>query len=86
MMLCRIDGSAVSSACHPSLHGWRLVICQPIDEHGADRGEPVLAIDPFHSGLHQRVMVTTDGSGARERVNDKHSPLRNMVLGLFDQP
>lgn len=84
MMLCRIDGSAMSTASHPSLHGWRLAICQPIDEAGKDAGQPVLAIDPFHAGLHQRVMVTTDGSGTRHRVHDERSPLRNMVLGILD--
>ena len=84
MMLCRIDGSAVSVACCESLRGWRLAICQPIDASGGDTGEPVLAIDPYHAGLHQRVFVTTDGIGTRTRVHDEHSPLRNMVIGILD--
>lgn len=84
MLLCRIDGSAVTHACHESIQGWRLAICQPVDETGRDEGEPVLAIDPFHAGLHQRVMVTTDGSGTRGRVHDERSPLRNMVLGILE--
>ena len=84
MLLCRVDGSVVTSICHPSLEGWKLAVCQPLDEMGQDSGEPVLAIDPFHAGLHQLVMVTTDGSGTQDRVNDERSPLRNMVLGILE--
>jgi ethanolamine utilization protein EutN len=84
MMHCRVDGTAISSTCHPSLQGWRLVICQPINEDGVDQGQPVLAIDPYHAGLHQRVLVTTDGIGTRHRVHDDNSPLRNMVMGILD--
>lgn len=84
MLLCRIDGSAVAAHAHPSLQGWRLAICQPVDETGRDRGVPVLAIDPFQAGLHQRVLVTTDGAGTRTRVHDEKSPLRNMVQAILD--
>ncbi len=83
-MHCRIDGTVVSTVCHPSLKGWRLVICQPVDDTGKDQGQPVLAIDPFHAGLHQHVFITTDGIGTRHRVHDDRSPLRNMVMGIID--
>lgn len=86
MQLARIDGSAVATHAHPTLAGWRLAICQPVDEHGTDQGEPVLAIDPLHAGLHTLVAITTDGMGTRQKVHDDSSPLRHMVLAIIDEP
>lgn len=84
MTYARIDGSIVSAACHPSMQGWRTVICQPLDEHGREEGTPVLAIDPLGAGLHQRVILSTDGATTRERVRDPKTPLRNIIIGVVD--
>lgn len=84
MIHARIDGTMVTSACHPSMAGTRTVICQPLDADGRDDGAPILAIDSLGAGLHQRVMVSTDGSATRELVRDPKSPLRNFVLGIID--
>ena len=84
MTYARVDGSIVPAACHPSMEGWRTVICQPLDEHGEAEGAPLLAIDPLEAGLHQIVLLSTDGSTTRERVGDPKSPLRNIVIGVVD--
>ncbi|MGF1448429.1 MAG: EutN/CcmL family microcompartment protein [Opitutales bacterium] len=84
MQLARVDGNITATICHPSMRGWRTLICQPIAEDGSDAGQPMLAIDPHGAGLHARVIVSTDGMATRGRVEDVHSPLRNMVIGLAD--
>ncbi len=84
MLFARIDGTIVASACHPSMAGHRTVICQPLDAEGRDEGTPVLAIDPLGAGLHQRVVLTTDGSATRKLVGDPKSPLRNLIIGIVD--
>ena len=85
MILARVDGSIVSTVCHPSMLGHRTIICQPIDAQGREEGAPILALDPLGAGQHQRVMVSTDGSRTREHVKDPKSPLRNIVLGIIDR-
>ncbi len=85
MMLARVDGVVVATVCHPSMIGHRSIICQPIDDEGRDEGAPFLAIDPQGAGLHERVLISTDGSHARLHVRDPKSPLRNIVLGIVDQ-
>ena len=45
---------------------------------------PILATDPHGAGLHQRVLVSTDGPSTQRKVGDMKSPLRNMVVGLLD--
>lgn len=86
MIPARIDGNIVAATCHPSMAGTRTVICQPIDAQGRDEGTPILATDTLGAGLHEHVMVSTDGSFTRELVHDPKSPLRNFVLGIVDTP
>jgi microcompartment protein CcmK/EutM len=86
MITARVDGVIVATISHPSLHGCRTVICQPVDELGRDEDTPVLAVDPHGAGLHERVILSTDGSATREFVKDAKSPLRNLILGIVDPP
>jgi microcompartment protein CcmK/EutM len=84
MVYARIDGTVVSTISHPSMRGWKTVICQPLDADGNDDGIPVLAVDPHGAGLHQRVILSTDGSATRVLVGDPNSPLRNLIIGIAD--
>ncbi len=84
MVHARIDGTIVAAACHKSMEGHRTVICQPLGADGSDDGAPVLAIDPLGAGLHQLVILSTDGSATRDYVGDPKSPLRNLILGIVD--
>ena len=63
-----------------------MIICQPLDEKGGAEGSPVLALDPHGAGQHQRVILSTDGSATREYVGDPRSPLRNIIIGIVDDP
>ena len=85
MILARIDGVIVSTVCHPSMHGCRTVICQPLNERGAPEGAPVLALDAHGAGQHQHVLVSTDGAAVRAHVGDEHSPLRNSIIAILDE-
>ena len=82
MKLARVDGSVVSTVCHPSLKGWRVLICQPINEEGEETDEPLLAIDPQGAHKHQKVILSSDGVATRHCVGDDHSPLNYMVVGI----
>ncbi len=84
MILARIDGHAVPSIAHPSLRGQRIVFCTPVDDGGRSTGAPFAALDPLGAGRHARVFITTDGSWTQGTVHDKHSPIRNQVIGLVD--
>lgn len=84
MILARVDGVIVSTVCHSSMAGHRMIICQPLDEQGRAEGAPILALDPHGAGQHQRVLVSTDGSHTRTHVKDPKSPLRNIILGVID--
>lgn len=85
MHLARVEGSIVASRKHKSLLGWRLVICQPICKNGTNQGLPIVAIDPHGAGMHQKVIISSDGFAARKAVGDPMSPLRMMIVGIVDE-
>jgi ethanolamine utilization protein EutN len=85
MLLARVEGNVVATRKHPSLEGWRLVVCQPISQQGEPEGPPQIAIDAHGAGLHQRVVISSDGSAARQAVGDPKSPARWLVLGVVDE-
>ncbi len=84
MKLAQIKGYITSTAKHPSLHGWRLLIAQPIDQDGTADGDPQVVLDHLGAAIHQCVLITSDGSEARKLVGDELSPARWSVLGIVD--
>ncbi len=84
MLLARVEGSLIATRKHPSYTGWRLLICQPINQSGEPEGVPQVAIDPHGAGMHQRVVISSDGLAARKAVGDDRSPARWIILGIVD--
>jgi len=60
-------------------------VCQPINLEGEDDGTPIIAIDPHGAGMHQHVIVSSDGLAARRAVGDNRSPVRMMISGIIDE-
>jgi len=85
MLLCRVEGSATSTVRHPSLKGWRLLICQPVNESGSEEGIPILCLDALGAGVGQIVLASSDGKSVREKIGDPYSPARYMSIALIDE-
>jgi len=85
MLLARVEGNVVGTRKHPSFEGWRLVICQPIGTTGEPEGAPQIAIDSHGAGMHQEVIISSDGLAARLAVGDDRSPVRWQVVGIVDE-
>jgi ethanolamine utilization protein EutN len=85
MQIAEVVGQAVSTVKHPSMHGWRLLVVQPLGVDGKHDGEPLLAIDSLGAGTTQHVLISNDGAGARELIGDRTSPVRWLVLGICDE-
>lgn len=84
MQIARVEGKAIATVKHPSFSGARLLVVQPLDIRGADEGEPLLVIDQLGASRGDKVIISSDGAGARKMLNDKRSPVRWMVMGLCD--
>ena len=85
MLLARVEGNLVATRKHPSFDAWRLVICQPISGQGEPEGVPIVAIDSHGAGMHQQVIISSDGLAARKAVGDDKSPVRWMVTAIVDE-
>ena len=77
MQVARVIGTVTSSFKHESLVGAKLLLVQPLlaDGEGYD-GDPQVAIDTVSAGIHDHVVITSDGRLMREVLNSKHTPAR----------
>lgn len=85
MLLARVVGNVVSTQKHKSLMGQRLLLCQPESSDGKPQGAPLAAIDTLGAGIHQQVILSSDGLTARVIVRDPHSPARYIIIGILDE-
>ena len=85
MQLGTVEGHATSTIKHPSLAGWRMLVVQPLDPSGKPDGDPLLVLDRLGAGTGDRVLLTSDGRGARELVGSENCPARWFVMGIVDE-
>jgi ethanolamine utilization protein EutN len=81
MLLARVMGHGTSTVKHRSLVGAKLLLVQPLRSLTL---EPVLALDRLHARAGDLVLISSDGLGAREMVDDETSPARWSVVGIVD--
>jgi len=60
-------------------------VCQPISGAGEPEGAPQVAVDPLGAGMHQRVLISSDGLAARRTVGDDKSPARWILIAIVDE-
>ncbi len=84
MLIGRVIGDVVATQKAPSHEGCKILVVQPLNLDGSDRGEPVLALDAVDAGVGDRVLVTTEGFSAMTAVERPNSPIDMAVLGVID--
>lgn len=84
MQLAHVQGRATTTVRHPSLASVKLLVCQPLGIDGQASGDPVLAVDKLGAGANDKVLLTSDGQGLRELLDDETSPVRWWTLGIVD--
>ena len=85
MQIGKVVGRAISTVKHPSFQGVKLLLVQALDGKGNPDGEPVLTVDALGAGPGMRVLISSDGKGARELVGAKNSPVRWLTVGVLDE-
>ncbi len=84
MLIGRVIGDVVATQKDASHHGRKILVVQPLQLDGSDRGEPVLALDSVGAGVGDRVLLATEGFSAMTAVGRPHSPIDMAVLGVID--
>ena len=55
MILARVIGTVVATVKNASLEGKTLLVVQPLDRQGRDKGKPVVAIDTVGAGVGEKI-------------------------------
>ena len=77
-------GSARATVKHESFEGQKLVVIQPLGVDDSVDGPPLIAVDGLGSRAGDHVMVTSDGTYAREVTGNQSTPARWSVMGIMD--
>jgi ethanolamine utilization protein EutN len=84
MLIGRVIGNVVATQKAPSHEARKILVVQPLNLDGSDRGEAVLALDAVDAGIGERVLLATEGFSAMTAVGRPNSPIDMAVIGVID--
>jgi ethanolamine utilization protein EutN len=83
MILGRVIGKVVATMKNASLEGQRLLIVQPIDRHGRDKGKAIVALDSVGAGAGETVYWCR-GKEASFPFLPAEVPTEATIVGIVD--
>ncbi|PYU14765.1 MAG: hypothetical protein DMG29_08790 [Acidobacteria bacterium] len=84
MLIGRVIGDVVATQKSPSHQGRKILVVQPLNLDGSDRGDVVLALDAVDAGIGDRVLIVTEGFSAMTAVGRPNSPIDMAIVGVID--
>ncbi len=84
MLIGRVIGDVVATQKAASHVGRKILVVQPLNLDGSDRGEAVLALDAVDAGVGDRVLIVSEGFSAMTAVGRPQSPIDMAVIGVID--
>jgi ethanolamine utilization protein EutN len=84
MQPARVLGSTHATVKHESFVGQRLVVVQPLSSGGDSDGPPLITVDSLGCRRGDQVMITSDGTYARQATGHENTPARWSVIGIID--
>jgi ethanolamine utilization protein EutN len=85
MLIARVIGDLVATQKHPSHEGHNLLLVQPLNLDGSNRGDAVIALDAIGAGIGDQVLLTIDGYAAMSAIGRMQSPIDAAVIGFIDK-
>ncbi|MBM3738180.1 MAG: hypothetical protein FJW39_20550 [Acidobacteria bacterium] len=84
MLIARVIGDIAATQKHASHEGRKILVVQPLNLDGSDRGDAVVALDAVDAGIGDRVLLVTEGYSAMTSVGRPESPIDMAVIGVID--
>ncbi len=84
MLIGRVVGNLVATQKDSQLEGAKLLLVQPLDLEGKDRGGAVLAIDGADAGPGDRVLLVQEGRAAQLVLGKGVAAVDAAVVGVVD--
>lgn len=83
MLLGRVIGNVVATMKNQSLVGQRLLIVQPIDRNGRDKGKSIVALDSVGAGAGETIYWCR-GKEASFPFLPSEVPTEATIVGIVD--
>ena len=83
MLLGRVIGNVVATMKNESLVGQRLLIVQPLDRNGRDKGKPLVALDSVGAGVGETIYWCR-GKEASFPFLPAEVPTEATIVGIVD--
>lgn len=84
MLIGRVVGEIVATQKAPSHEGMKILLVQPLNLDGSERGQAVVAMDAVSAGVGECVLLSTEGFSAMTAVGRPNSPIDSAVIGVID--
>lgn len=85
MQIARVIGNIVSTVKHASYNSHKLMIVQPLTPDLKPKGNIMVAIDNAQSGEGDLVLLLSEGTSARQILNQGEAPIRALIVGIVDK-
>jgi microcompartment protein CcmK/EutM len=85
MLIGRVIGEVVATRKHASHENRKILLVQPLNLDGSDRGDAFVALDAVDAGVGDRVLLTTEGFSAFTSVGRNLAPIDMAVIGVIDE-
>ena len=83
MLLGRIIGNVICTMKDPALLGQKLLIVQPLDREGRDKGRPIIALDAVGAGAGETIYWCR-GKEASFPFLPADPPTEATIVGIVD--
>ena len=84
MLIAKITGSVASTAKNSDLHGFKILLVEPIDLEGNSLGRELLAVDTVDAGIGDRVMICMEGGSVGTVMGINKAACDAAIVGVID--
>jgi ethanolamine utilization protein EutN len=85
MQIGRVIGNVVCTIKNDSLEGKKLLLVQPLDQNGKDRGKTLIAIDAVGAGAGETVYWCRGREASMPWYPDQEVPTEASIVGIIDE-
>ncbi|MBN1230794.1 MAG: ethanolamine utilization protein EutN [Anaerolineales bacterium] len=84
MIIARVTGTVVTTVGHPDFKERRLLVVQPLMLPGEKPEGDFIALDTTHAGVGDLVLISQEGNGARQVLQNPDACVNSVIVGIID--
>ncbi len=84
MILGKVIGNVVSTITSVDYENRTVLIIQPIDPTGNQKGKSFLAIDTVQAGIGDTVLALDEGGSANMILKPETNTVKQVIVGIVD--